>query len=1353
MSKTINKIISIIKVPIERFPSIYIASKIQHNGLKNTVNTIKGYNSIKKQDLFAEDYYLKRYPDVKRSNMDPLLHYIFYGFKESRKPNPQFDGNYYLKIYSDVNKSNLNPLIHYSLYGIQEGRKTIPTSYLSILKKKIDIVLCVHDALEDVKLCIQSIFRKTSLNYRLIIVNDGSGKNTTNYLKQVSNKHKNIILIENNEAEGYTKAANKGLKFSNADYVILLNSDTIVTNHWMENIVICGENNSKIGLIGPLSNAASYQSIPKIKNSNGDWAINTLIPGLTLDDFSHTIQKLSQKKYPTVPILNGFCLAVKRSVIDSIGYLDEENFPFGYGEENDYCLRAQLAGYKCVVADDTYIFHMKSQSFGHSERSSLSEKGWNTLKKKYGARELAKIIKRLEKNKKLEKIRENISDYLESNFKDTPLKSEFIKGKKEITANDIRIFIINDNYNSLFDTVNSIYQIQKKIPLTILTPENELNLTKNFENKLEIIEFDKKEGFINKINENLLEKKEKFVLFLHSGDKLEKDAISILNKNIDKKFAAILFDDNKLISDRIDSRFKPAFSYEYYLENDYIENSIWINRSKLVKIGGFDKSYSQNYIRDAILRLSEQNYKILKEDLIGLTLSKELDYDFDEIKCLLKNTLNRNRARYDIEKTVNSLKPVYRTGKKFASIIIPFKDQIEVTKKCIDSIFKLTKYSHYEILLINNNSIKKETKDYINKIKKNKKIRVLNYNQPFNYSKINNFAAKQSLGEILIFLNNDTEVISEHWLNELVGDALQHKIGAVGAKLYYPDGTLQHFGVVIGLNGLAGHIFAGENESELSCDWIKYRRNVSAVTGACMAINKKTFEEIGGFFEEFEITGNDVEICLRLMENGYRNIVNPEVKLIHHERKTRSKIKVRDKDIQLSIIAYQPYLNTGDPFFNKNFSLNSNSLITMKEEEYPVYMAFLDRYYKRKIKYDTKLAHVILDNKKSSKIKLDKEVLTFDVSPLDLEKNQEIMIKFKRNPQLELNKTLWFIPFFDHVYRGGIYTIFRTAQHFSIKEGTKNIFVLKGGKERNLTEIEKELSEAFPKLNFELINIRMYGNEEDLPYSDAAFCTLWTTAFSLVKYNNCKSKFYFNQDFEPMFYAAGSVYGLIEQTYRFGFIGITNTEGVAEKYKKYEQWVNNFTPAIDKKKFYPTNEKLQKKKKRVVFYGRPQNPRNGFRLGIEALKIVKSYFGKNVEIFSVGSEFNKSQYELDGILENLGLLPTIEDVAELYRTCDVGLVFMFTPHPSYQPLEYMASGCATVTNINENNLWLLRDKENTILTEPTVSCVANSIIEMLENDSLRSTIIRNGLKTISFTNWENELDKTIEFIKNPKIRW
>ena len=915
---------------------------------------------------------------------------------------------------------------------------------------------------------------------------------------------------------------------------------------------------------------------------------------------------------------------------------------------------------------------------------------------------------------------------------------------EKIDLTNVRVIILdNKEYSSPKKSIDSVQTIGN-IPISLIT------FDKNYENKsIHIITLEKKDNIITKLNDIIKNCEEDFIYILYSGDLIKKNAIKCLNsikqkENNISNIGAIIFDYETYYTINSKENFKPGFSPELYLEYDYIKNSVLLNKKRLCEINCFDKDLKNNFIRDAIIKLYDSNYKIIKEDIIGFKLDALKKDVADEDKLFIEKILNRK----SINVTYESKKLKYGTNNKKASIIIPFKDQIEVTETCVTSILNKTSYSNYEILLIDNNSSEDKTYSFIEKIKNNEKIKVISYNHPFNYSKINNFASTKANGDILIFLNNDTEILSPEWLDYLIGDSIQPNIGGVGAKLYYPDLTIQHAGVIIGLNGLAGHLFSGEKEENIPNLYKKYRRNCSAVTGACLAIERNKFNKIGGFDELFEVTGSDVEICLRLMKYGYRNVFNPHVKLIHHEKKTRSKIKVKDIDIKLSLKSYGPYLKKGDPFFNKNLSLNSNKLLIKEKNETPQYEIFIKNYNEEKSNQLNRLNSLI--NKSSiNKLKFDGEVLAYNVSKDELEDNNILMHEFFKNPKLKLNKVTWFIPFFDHIYRGGIYTIFRIANYLSINENTINSFVLKGGRRREISEIESEIKQAFPNLKFKIIDLYKFGKEKDLPYSDAAFCTLWTTAYSLVKYNNCKAKFYLNQDYEPLFNVAGSVYGLIEETYRFNFIGIANTKGVKDKYKQYNKNVEYFTPSIDKKVYFPNLSKKDMNKKRIVFYGRPNNPRNGFVLGVESLKIVKEYFGDQVEIYTAGSEFDVKEYGLEGVITNLGLLDSIEKVAELYRKCDVGLVFMFTPHPSYQPLEYMACGCATVTNINENNMWLLKDKYNSILTEPTISCVAENIIELLTNEDLRYEIIKNGLKTVENLNWETELEKITEFIKNP----
>ena len=948
----------------------------------------------------------------------------------------------------------------------------------------------------------------------------------------------------------------------------------------------------------------------------------------------------------------------------------------------------------------------------------------------------------------------NTKNYLEC-FKSecddlNPFVHYLLYGKKNNSTNIInnreKSYNFHDNFCIILIDNNA--ELTKKTLKSISENNIQTYIINSHEKKFQT--FDEQMKFnINEINKMVKKIKEKFFIILFSGDKITEDLIKFMSLFYSKdssEIGAIIFDHSTYYSINEIYNFKPTFSPDLYLEYDYIKNSIAFNKTIVQLAGLFDMTLDDNFIRDMLFKIYEKKHLILKEDIIGFKLNYFHTNTQNNDKIFLEKYIHRNKINGKIQISPHT-KCIYDTDEKKASIIIPFKDNPKITEKCIESILNKTKYENYEIILVNNNSTEFETSNFIDKYEKHEKIFIINYTNEFNYSKINNFAAKIATGDVLIFLNNDTEVLSENWLSIIIGDAIQKNIGAVGAKLFYPDKTIQHIGVVIGLNGLAGHLYSGEVEENIPEHYIKYRRNVSAVTGACMGIEKNLFEEIGGFDELFEITGNDVEICLRLLKKGFRNIINPQISLIHHEKKTRSKIKVRDIDIMLSIEYYKEYLNKGDPFFNKHFSLNSNKIILKKKNEIPIFEDFLNKYYKEKNNHVTKLNNII-KKKKEQSITVDKEVIKYDVSSEELKKNAILMDNFIKNPNLELNKVMWFIPHFDHIFRGGIYTIFRIANHFSKFENTDNIFVLYGGVQRNINEIEKEISRTFPKLKFELIDMDEQNNVSNLPQSDIGICTFWTTAYILVKYNNCKAKFYLNQDYEPLFSAANSVYALIEQTYRFNFIGLANSKGVYKKYASYSNLVSYFTPAVDKKIFYPNTTKIDNKK-RIVFYARPNNPRNGFILGIEALKIVKSYFGNSIEIYAAGGDFNLETYGLNGIITNLGLIDSLEKVAELYRKCDIGLVFMFTPHPSYQPLEYMACGCATVSNINENNGWLLKNMENAILSEPTISCVAESIINLIKDEELRENIISNGYKTIENLDWNIELNKILEFIKNP----
>lgn len=273
----------------------------------------------------------------------------------------------------------------------------------------VTVVVCVYNALDDVKELLTSLWNNRSFPYDILLIDDGSQQPTKEYLEYYAGLTQ-CKLIRHEQSWGYTKSANDGLRHAEGDYVVLLNSDTIVTSKWVEKMLEVFWRYPDTGIVGPLSNSATYQNIPHLHDfETGNWMKNILPEGFSVEMMGYTIEINSERKYPVVPVLNGFCTMIKREVIDTIGILDEIQFPIGYGEEVDYCLRARNAGFTLRVADDTYIFHEKSKSFGNANKKELSKNVAPYLSATYGDM-YRSIGKDSEKNEVLMKARNSYNE-------------------------------------------------------------------------------------------------------------------------------------------------------------------------------------------------------------------------------------------------------------------------------------------------------------------------------------------------------------------------------------------------------------------------------------------------------------------------------------------------------------------------------------------------------------------------------------------------------------------------------------------------------------------------------------------------------------------------------------------------------------------------------------------------------------------------------------------------------------------------------------------------------------------------------------------------------------------------------
>ena len=413
----------------------------------------------------------------------------------------------------------------------------------------------------------------------------------------------------------------------------------------------------------------------------------------------------------------------------------------------------------------------------------------------------------------------------------------------------------------------------------------------------------------------------------------------------DPELDAVYTDEDKVttdLSEHFQPHLKPDFNLDLLRSNNYICHFFVAKQSVIRKAGGFRQEFDGAQDHDFIFRCVEEAGKIghVPEILYHWRTHKASTADNPASKMYAfeagRRAIEAHLKRTGTEGTVTHTPdlgffrvqyPVH--GEPLVSIIIPNKDEKEALHACIASIKEKTKYQNYEIIIVENNSTSEEIFAYYEELKKDPKIRVIRWEKEFNYSAINNYGARYANGEYLLFLNNDVTVITEGWLTEMLGMCQRREVGAVGVKLLYPDDTIQHAGCVIGIGGIAGHMFVNMPANRTGyLHKASILQDMSAVTAACMMMKKAAFEEVGGFTEELSVAFNDVDLCLKVRETGRLIVYDPYVQLYHMESKTRgaedSQEKVRrfQEEIEYIRCHWIDILKKGDPYYNKNLSLS-----------------------------------------------------------------------------------------------------------------------------------------------------------------------------------------------------------------------------------------------------------------------------------------------------------------------------------------------------------------------------------------------------------------------------------------------
>lgn len=401
------------------------------------------------------------------------------------------------------------------------------------------------------------------------------------------------------------------------------------------------------------------------------------------------------------------------------------------------------------------------------------------------------------------------------------------------------------------------------------------------------------------------------------------------------------------IDNMITLHFKPDFSVDNLRANNYICHFSVFARELLEGTELFRSGFDGSQDHDMILRLTSNAGKIVHVPKLlyywrshKASVASDISakpYAIAAAKGAVADHLTRNGYKNFEIKSTRAFETIFEIKYEILredkiSILIPNKDHADDLRRCIDSIKERSTYDNYEVIIIENNSTEDATFAYYKTLENQEKIKVVTYEGEFNYSRINNFGAKYATGEYLLLLNNDTQVITMNWLEAMLMYAQRPDVGAVGAKLYYGDHTIQHAGIVIGLGAhrTAGHTHYKINHDNLGyMGRLCYAQNVSAVTGACLMVRRSLFEELGGLDESFKIALNDVDFCLRLRERGYLNVFTPFAELYHFESASRgidiqdeAKAKRYEEEAEHFRSKWKEALEKGDPYYNPNFSLD-----------------------------------------------------------------------------------------------------------------------------------------------------------------------------------------------------------------------------------------------------------------------------------------------------------------------------------------------------------------------------------------------------------------------------------------------
>ncbi len=786
--------------------------------------------------------------------------------------------------------------------------------------------------------------------------------------------------------------------------------------------------------------------------------------------------------------------------------------------------------------------------------------------------------------------------------------------------------------------------------------------------------------------------------------------------------------------------YKPDWSRDLLYSQMYTCHAFCFEKEIYYEVGGFDSEMDGAQDYDLMLRFSEITEDIRHVPFVlyswreceTSTSSNADAKPYAHVAGIKALNAHLKRRYPGIAKAEETEYPfVYRArfdtlqDTPLVSIIIPMKDKWELTKQCIDSIQEKSTYTNYEILVLDNRSEEPETFEWFRQVEAEyNNVTVMKADFEFNWSKLNNFGMQFAKGDVFIFLNNDIEVISPDWMETLCENAMRSDIGVTGPLLLYEDGTIQHAGIIVGMGGWADHVFKETKPSHTGTPYISpmVSRNVSAVTGACMAISRKTIEQIGNFDERFIICGSDVELCIRAYAHGFNNLYTPYAKLYHLESKSRDSY-IPEIDFTMSYNCYTPFREQGDPYYNINLDFKK-----------PVPRESGDKMDYQKIKEQLKRNRLTAGAYAKLRAAVNKTQTNHDivevqpVTPRGLEGYEKKRLNLLV-PSLNV----------EHVF-GGIATALKFYKQLGEKlQVDLRVIIVDAELNQNamvdMTGFSVVSSESDDTQEKQIVSFaNRYGKTIPVGKNDIFMATGWWTAYTIFPVIKWQAQtygiqehelIYFIQDYEPGFYPWSSRYLMADSTYKSDIptVGIFNSKLLYDYFKENGYEFSReyyFEPVLNEKLKEELVEKKDTytRKKQILLYGRPGTARNAFELILASLnEWTQQYPGaSNWTILSAGEAFDDITLKNGQVVKALGKV-SLEEYAKIMLESQIGISLMVSPHPSYPPLEMSTFGMKVITN-HYGNKNLSDFNENIIsLSNCSSTSVAATLKELCEKEN------------------------------------